>query len=120
MKLVGMKELKLKFRKLTNGVVNKLERNVELAALFLLRKSQEIVPVDTGALKASGKVWTNHMPHPTAFVGYATEYAIYVHEILHYYHEPPTQAKYLSAPLEWYRKEIVDIMIKGVKAEVLE
>jgi len=55
--------------------------------------SQQLVPVDTGRLKASGyrrALGFNFV------IGYNTEYAAYVHEIIDNYHAPPTQAKFLQ------------------------
>lgn len=68
--------------------------------------SQEIVPVHTGALKDSGYLETGTFRgHTTVDMGYAKggtpPYAVYVHEALTYFHEPPTQAKFLQAPIEW-------------------
>lgn len=56
--------------------------------------SQRLVPVDTSMLKSSGYI---KKYNDTSYeVGYLAPYAPYVHEILHYYHQPPTQAKFLT------------------------
>jgi hypothetical protein len=64
-------------------------------------KSQDLVPVDTGRLKSSGRV---EMPVVTGNnvvvqIAYGTEYALPVHENLEAYHASPTQAKYLEQPV---------------------
>jgi hypothetical protein len=66
-------------------------------------KALILTPVDTGALRGSGGV---SAPMQTQqgigvdifFGGPAAPYAMYVHEIIGNYHNPPTQAKYLEQP----------------------
>ena len=68
--------------------------------------SQDEVPVDTGALKASGRVRPevgvyesgNEVYVEITYGGAATEYSIYVHENLQAFH-PHGKAKYLEDPL---------------------
>jgi len=52
-------------------------------------------------LKATGQVG-NPVITPnlvTCQMGYSTNYAIFVHEILENYHVPPTKAKFLEDPV---------------------
>jgi hypothetical protein len=66
-------------------------------------KALILPPVDTGALRGSGGV-SAPMQTPQGigvdifFGGPAAPYAMYVHEIIGNYHNPPTQAKYLEQP----------------------
>lgn len=66
-------------------------------------KALVLTPVDTGALRGSGGV-SAPMQTPTGigvdifFGGPAAPYALYVHEIMYYQHNAPTQAKYLEQP----------------------
>jgi len=68
--------------------------------------SQDEVPVDTGALKASGRVRPETGVYESGdevyveitYGGSATEYSIYVHENLGAFH-PHGKAKYLEDPL---------------------
>lgn len=68
--------------------------------------SQDEVPVDTGALKASGRVRPdygvfesgNEVYVELTYGGSATEYSIYVHENLEAAH-PHGKAKYLEDPM---------------------
>lgn len=67
-------------------------------------RSQELVPVDTGALKASGFIETRETASGVeVFVGYGRFgrpfYAGFVHERLDLRHAPPTQAKFLEAAI---------------------
>ena len=73
-------------------------------ANLIFAKSQILVPVDTSALRGSGGVSAPQMGNQGYFVdifygGPAAPYALYVHEIIGNYHNPPTQAKYLEQPL---------------------
>ncbi len=68
--------------------------------------SQDEVPVDTGALKGSGRIRPevgvfergNEVYVELTYGGTGKEYAIYVHENLESYH-PHGKAKYLEDPL---------------------
>ena len=68
--------------------------------------SQDEVPVDTGALKASGRIRPevgvfergNEVYLELTYGGSATEYSIYVHENLEANH-PHGKAKYLEDPM---------------------
>lgn len=69
----------------------------------IFAQSQILVPVDTGVLRGSGGVSAPQQGPLGYFVdifygGPAAPYALYVHEILGNYHNPPTQAKYLEQP----------------------
>jgi hypothetical protein len=70
--------------------------------------TQELVPVDTGALKATGRVEPGDSQNETV-IWYgdsaveddaAVDYAAAVHEIEEHKHMPPTQAKFVQQPLE--------------------
>ena len=64
---------------------------------YILRESTTRVPVDTGFLRASGrmKVYKANKYGASGFIGYHAPYAIYVHEILTNRH-PVGEAKYLE------------------------
>ena len=79
----------------------------------VFNRSQYLVPVDTGALRSSGRVEAPVMSGREIVVsikygGAAAPYALYVHEVpppgdegggRTAYHLPPTQWKYLEQPL---------------------
>ena len=72
-------------------------------ANVIFNKSQILVPVDTGALRGSGGVsaatpMAGGVAVDIFYGGPAASYALFVHEIQHFYHNPPTQAKYLEQP----------------------
>ena len=95
-------------------------------ANVIFAKSQVLVPVDTGVLRGSGGVSAPQMGSQGYFVdifygGPAASYALYVHEIIGNYHNPPTQAKYLEQPVmeamstiqQNIKGRIIDIIEKG-------
>ena len=66
-------------------------------------KSKRLVPVDTGALRASGHVQLpvirgKKVAVVLGYGGAAAPYAVFVHE-KQARHNPPTQWKYLEQPL---------------------
>jgi hypothetical protein len=101
-------------RKWMNRIFKRAEKTtedgIERAAYFLLARSQELCPVDTGALKASGRVIKRgHGANTECIVAYGSDeiyYAVYVHEDTSKYHEWPTQAKWLEEPARRYRTEM--------------
>ena len=65
-----------------------LANGLKQAGLILLRASQNIVPVDTGNLKASAFIRDDSQTpeQPAVIVGYTANYAIFVHEDLNALH----------------------------------
>lgn len=94
------------FRQVLQNTQNKISptaimTTVQIAAEAIRTKAQELTPVDTGALRASGDVIQYlQTPHSVvgeiSFGGPAADYAIYVHERLDVRHEVG-QAKFLEA-----------------------
>ena len=88
---------------------------MKACADVVLRKALKYCPKDTGALRKSGVAsvsgtgWASRAV--VAFGGETAHYAIYVHEDLSKYHEPPTQAKFLERA---YRET------KGVQTNILK
>lgn len=86
------------------GVEARVKRNlaegVAAAAKMVYDKSQELVPVETGALKESGRIevtGTGFGAKATvAYGGPTAPHAFVVHEDLEAYHAPPTCAKYIA------------------------
>ena len=96
-----------------------LDKALYEEANVIFNESQKIVPVDTGALRASGMVHAPKKEHNRTSVrvtygGPAASYALYVHENLYARHASPTQAKYLETPL--YRQ--VPVIIKNLAIRI--
>lgn len=84
----GMPQVLAKLRTANANVSLGVGRGLKRGAAYLLRKSNEYVPVQQGILKASGFVrniggigWDTDM-----IVGYTAAYAVYVHEDLEKLH----------------------------------
>lgn len=96
-----------------NTTKQKAMRGCRKAAEYLLEESQPLVPVDTGRLRASGKV----VEIPKGYsVVYSTEnpetgynYAMIQHENLEYHHEVG-QAKYLEEPFRRNADKLISIV----------
>ena len=72
-------------------------------ANMIFAKAMILTPIDTGALRGSGGVsapinFPQGIGVDIFFGGPAAPYALYVHEILYYKHNAPTQAKFLEQP----------------------
>lgn len=103
-----------------NGkATKKIKRLVDDAlvkcAEVLLAESQKLVPVDTEALKKSGKVVKNDKKGLAAsatveYGGPEAPYAFIVHERLEIYHAPPTQARYLADAIHKVRGVMTNII----------
>jgi len=94
-----------------------LVKGLVLAGLFLQRKSQQVVPVDTGALKASAFTRKTGVGRSTnVTVGYTMDYAVFVHENLDARHKPGKTAKYLERPARKFMGRMRDIIKKTMEA----
>jgi len=86
-------------------------------------ESQQLVPVDTGALKASGTLELANEFFLEATVEYGAnidptiDYAVVVHEDLEFSHAAPTQAKYLEVPFTRHQDEIREEVLKNLREE---
>lgn len=104
--IIGLKNAIENFRRMRRFTPAKLTRGMMAAGRQLQRDSMLLVPVDTGALKRSATtVLRKSTSTGTVIVDvkYSTKYALAVHEILYYYHKPPTQAKFLEQPARMNR-----------------
>jgi hypothetical protein len=110
-KVTGDKEL----LRAMQGMANKIPHAVAMAlyeeANRIFIEAQLLTPIDTGALRGSGfvtqpKVDSNKAKVSIQYGGAAAPYALYVHERIDapsgnpVYHRPPTQAKFLSVPVD--------------------
>jgi hypothetical protein len=111
----------LNLRALGKKMDEALRRTQEDVIRTIFDESQALVPVATGALKASGKINHDVEDDPMNFGGLnpeveitygnsSVDYAIYVHENLDARHEAPTQAKFLEEPFARHADELMDIL----------
>jgi hypothetical protein len=96
--ILGVEEVLRNIKRRTEALGRGAEQGVKLAALTLQRASQELVPVDLGALKASAFTRITGTGFKTeAQIGYTSAYALYVHEAVGMVLKGlprPTQGKY--------------------------
>lgn len=115
-------------RGIINGLRERRARHVRNLRVGLLRaglmlqgESQEIVPVDTGNLRASAFTMEEIGPQQSnnivILVGYEASYAIYVHEILDNWHAPGTYAKFLEWPAHYLRHEMRAIVREALEGK---
>lgn len=93
----------------------KIAEGLKKCAEVVYRKSQQYVPVETGALKKSGRVEVNDKAGMAAeaSVVYGSEeayYALYVHEDMTKNHAPPTCAQFLTRALRETRGTCSNIL----------
>ena len=97
-KTTGIKQIMAKARKANTRITKNAVRGLKMGGVFLLRKSQEIVPVQFGTLKASG--FTRNIGDEGSgadiVVGYGADvdYAVFVHEDLTKAHGREFNIKY--------------------------
>ena len=80
-KMTGMKAVLKNFERATLQYQAKIRRGLKLGGIYLQRKSQQIVPVQLGPLKASAFTRDiGTVRRPDVIVGYTANYAVFVHE----------------------------------------
>ena len=109
----------LKLKEKSREINAMLTRTVHDVIEKVFAESQVLVPVNTGALKASGEVVHETASMDGSFVGSyvtygndAVDYAVKVHEDLEMRHTDPTRAKYLEIPLN-QNKAILENLIRS-------
>ena len=110
-RVTGLKEVLKNVEKVKGATAKGVERGLVKAGLFLQRASQELVPIDTGALRNSAFTRKEGAGFKTKVsVGYTQNYAIYVHENLDAHHGPGKVAKFLETPAREHRDDMLAIV----------
>lgn len=100
-------------RKEDARIARGVERGLKRGGLFVQRESQKIVPLDTGALRASARTTHTGKGYSTVVtVSYSMHYAVIQHEELRFRHKPGRMAKYLEIPIRTKQSEILKIVKK--------
>ncbi len=116
MSVQGMLEIKRAVAHHQDATAKGLRVGLYNAGLFLQRESQKYVPVEFGTLKASATTRMEGEGLDSAvIVGYGTDYAVYVHELVRNKHAPGKFAKFLSYPLIMKRDRIAEIVKEGIE-----
>lgn len=105
----GFSEVKSKLQKIPDKMQTAGTEGLREVGQKIYDTSQAQVPVDTGALRASGSMTESGGKNLTITIAYEAEYALYVHEILRYNH-PHGNAKYLENPFNQYAPTIQNIV----------
>jgi len=122
----GLRECLLSLRFCGNKIAADVEVGVIEAGLLLQRESQRLVPIETGALKASAYTRTDGKGFAAKVsVGFSAPYAMAVHESVgmvlkgmprpsgigkYWDPQPPAQAKFLEEPSRRLRPEMLRII----------
>lgn len=135
-KITGMSSVLGKLKAYGKSQEQSIRRGLVKGGRFLQRKSQDIVPVDLGPLKASAFTRDIGSMSPDIIVGYTANYAVYVHEDLEKKHGAEfnqaygvikksgereklrgdnQQAKFLEKPVRENRTEILAIVYAEAK-----
>ena len=114
-KIKGLQKVMNNLNREVKKITFKSEKGLMIAGFFIKRKSQQNVPVDTGALKASAFVENiSIFGKPAAMIGYTQSYAVFVHEIMTNYHKVG-RAKYLENIVKENQNEILQIIRREAK-----
>ena len=107
----GVEEALANLGKQIRGIKGRTRQGVEAGAQLVSRKSDEVVPIDTGSLRGSREVHSGETAgEPWAAIVYNADYALYVHEDLEARHLPGRQAKYLEAPLRRNQRSVRNLI----------
>jgi len=91
----GVNEALARLKKEADAKADGFEVGIIEAGYFVLRQSMEIVPVETGLLRASAEATQDgHGFKTTMTVSYSTSYAVFVHERLDLAHGAVYNRKY--------------------------
>lgn len=115
MQLLGVGSVVRALRKRQDNLEENLLQTVNDANERIFSESQRRVPVDTGNLKASGRMSPATRGNPTAsttYGGTAAQYALIVHEI------HPSKSNYLVGPAREIEAELVRNARNAVKVSV--
>ena len=111
----GIKHLHQRSKELNPSVEASVRRSMQK----VFDESQLLVPINTGALKESGRIidQTNANGDPEVAIVYGNDmvdYALSVHEDLTMFHAVG-QAKYLEVPFERERPDIIKSLKQRIK-----
>jgi len=115
----GVKELNALLAQLPARTAHEVGKQLYQLANEIMTASKDVVPVDTGALRASGQVGLPEVTGDQVSVtlGYgdtAATYAIPVHERADLYHKPPTGWKFLERPTIEAAERVGKAVAQGV------
>lgn len=120
-RITGVENVLRAIGKAKSNKAAKIEDALKKCGEVILRKSQIYVPVDKGPLKASGHVEVAGKGFGcrvrVVYGGPSAPYALYVHEDLSKYHEPPTCAKFLTRAVQETRGTCASVLKREMEAK---
>lgn len=119
-RVTGIQQLAQKLKARKGHYATAFERGLKKGGLYLQRRSQKLVPIDTGALRNSAFTRAKGAGFDVVVqVGYTSSYAIYVHENMSAHHVKGI-AKFLEVPyrMQTVRTTILDIVKVEVAKEI--
>lgn len=112
--VTGVRQIGYAGRKMAEGDAIRIIDGLRLCGELIYQYSQALVPIDSGALRDSARIVVEGRgllaTVTVEYGGRDAPYAWIVHEDMNAYHEPPTQAKYLSAAINMARDECAAIL----------
>lgn len=97
-KVTGVKESLAAIRAIGGATKRATQQGTKEALDYLLKETLKVTPKKTGTLRKSGKVVMKRVGEVTEWqIVFTAPYAVWVHECVTDYHEPPTKAKFLQS-----------------------
>lgn len=115
-----MKVIEDNLMRVIKGIEGLTPEALEYGVQPIYDKSQVYVPVKTGDLKVSGFVDSGVTSRGARVVvsygkGGKPEYAVFVHEMVDFQHDAPTQAKFLEYAVDEHINEVAPRVAKFIK-----
>lgn len=117
--MAGLNDIKKRLEEMrkADAVLKSAGEILYREATKIMNASKPLVPVDTGFLRQSGHVQLPYINgnRVTVTMGYAAEYAVYVHENLNARHKSGT-SKFLSIPFLAWKQGALSTIADGFRA----
>lgn len=118
-KITGQAEIMATVRGLEAKMQRRIAKAINDAANDLLKEAISRTPIDTGDLRKSGNINSASSGDLVASVGFATPYALRLHESANYTaRQSGTGPKYLQNPYNENRARYEKDIAEAVKAEL--
>lgn len=116
-KVEGFSALRKAFYSVTRKYNRGYQEGLRQELTKIYDTSQKFCPIDTGYLRSTGFIEiTGSGFNSRGYVGYSAEYAMIVHEALHFsFKTPGTGAKYLERAIKRHERHIVPNIAKVMR-----
>ena len=111
----GYEQVRSKLQRLPDSLAQAGKDGLHEVGQKIFDQARDTVPVDTGTLKGSGRMDESGSGNKVKItIGFYTDYAVYVHEIMYYQH-PHGKAKYLEDPFNSNIANIESVIASKMK-----